>query len=452
VKIEQTQETAASSVGPLVSPDGAVLEVVSGTATGTSVTIPGRDGGVLRIGKARDNDIVLPDSTVSRYHLELVRTEHGLLARDLESRNGTFIGGARIREAIVEPGMLIVAGEVNLLLRIDIAGAVVPPSPSTRFQLALGRSLAMRRLFGLLERVAPKDASILLIGETGTGKDVIARSIHAASARNRGPFEVVDCGAIAANLVESELFGHEKGAFTGAIAASSGAFERAHGGTVFLDEIGELPLELQPRLLRVLESRQIRRLGGKKWVDVDVRIVAATTRDVKEEVRAGRFRSDLYFRLAVVTAAVPPLRERTEDIPVIAESMLASFGANVTIDPTALAQLRSYAWPGNVRELRNVLERSSVFAQAAGLTTLTEFDLEQVREPTADGPIYDFTDGTSYRDARTRAELNFERQFVTWILAQHGGNIAAAARTAKMDRKYLGDLVRKHKLSGSSRD
>jgi transcriptional regulator with GAF, ATPase, and Fis domain len=291
----------------------------------------------------------------------------------------------------------------------------------------------------------------LLIGETGTGKDVVARSVHAASPRKAGPFEVVDCGAIAINLVESELFGHEKGAFTGAVSASAGAFERAKGGTIFLDEIGELPLELQPRLLRVIEARQIRRLGGKKWIDVDVRIVAATTRDLKEEVRAGRFRSDLYFRLAVVTAAVPPLRERTEDIALIAEHMLAGFGAELVIDPSALAQLRSYAWPGNVRELRNVLERASLLAQAAGAATLTEFDLADA-PLTADGPSYEFADGTTYRDARTRAELNFERQFVSWILAKHGGNVAAAARSAKMDRKYLGDLVRKHGLTGSHRD
>jgi transcriptional regulator with GAF, ATPase, and Fis domain len=451
VKSDHTHETATSAAGPWVSPDGAVVVVVSGAATGTAVNVPGSVGGVLRIGKASDNDIVLSDATVSRHHLELVRTDHGLLARDLQSRNGTFIGGARIREALVEPGTLILAGDVTLLVRIEIAGAIVPPSTATRFELALGRSLTMRRLFGLLERVAPTDASMLFIGETGTGKDVVARSVHAASARKARPFEVVDCGAIAVNLVESELFGHEKGAFTGAVSAVAGAFERAHGGTIFLDEIGELPLELQPRLLRVLEARQIRRLGGKKWTDVDVRVIAATTRDLKEEVRAGRFRSDLYFRLAVVTAPVPPLRERSEDIGLIAEHLLRGFGAALTIEPSALAQLRSYAWPGNVRELRNVLERASLLAQAAGATSLTEFDLA-APAPSDGGPVYEFSEGTTYRDARTRAELGFERQFVVWILAKHAGNIAAAARSAKMDRKYLGDLVRKHGLSGSARE
>jgi transcriptional regulator with GAF, ATPase, and Fis domain len=309
----------------------------------------------------------------------------------------------------------------------------------------------MRRLFGLLERMAPSNASILLIGETGTGKDVLARSVHAASPRGTGPFEVVDCGAIAASLVESELFGHEKGAFTGAVSSYAGAFERGHRGTVCLDEIGELPMDLQPRLLRVLESRQIRRLGGKRWLDVDVRVVAATTRNLKEETHAGRFRSDLYFRLAVVTAVVPPLRERTDDIPLLAEGMLRDFGADLPVDSTALAQLRSYTWPGNVRELRNALERASLLARAGGASSITEFDLEQPAA-TGDGPTYRFEEGTTYRDARSSAEANFERQFVAWILAQHGGNIAAAARAAKMDRKYLGDLVRKHGLSGSGRE
>jgi transcriptional regulator with GAF, ATPase, and Fis domain len=443
VKHDVTHETTASSLGHFLSPDGAVIAVVSGEAVGETVNVPGRVGEVLRIGKSKDNDLVLPDKAVSRHHLELTRTEGGLVARDLESRNGTLIGGTRIKEAIVEPGTLMMAGDVGLLVRVDIEGAIVPPSAQSSFQLAVGRSLAMRRLFGLLERVAPSDASVLLIGETGTGKDVLARSIHAASSRASGPFEIVDCGAIAANLVESELFGHEKGSFTGAVSAHVGAFERAHGGTVFLDEIGELPLELQPKLLRVLESRQIRKVGGKRAIDVDVRVVAATTRDLAEEVRAERFRQDLYFRLAVVTARVPPLRERTEDIVVLAEHLLDAEGGGTQLDPSLVAQLKSHAWPGNVRELRNVLERSAVLARAAGKKELKHLDLAA---PTPIAGSFEFTDGITYREARARVEAAFERQFVTWILDKHGGNIAAAARAAKMDRKYLGDLVRKHGL------
>jgi transcriptional regulator with GAF, ATPase, and Fis domain len=435
-------ETQTSALGHWVTPDGAMLVVLSGDAARAEARIPGRVGGVLRVGKADDNDLVVPDPTVSRYHLEVVRSERGILVRDLESRNGTLVGGARIREAIVEPGSLLSVGDVSLLVRVDVEGAVVPPSARQEFGLALGKSIGMRRIFGLLERIAPSQATVLIIGETGTGKDILARSIHAASQRAEGPFEVVDCSAISATLIESELFGHERGAFTGAVNEHEGAFERARGGTVFLDEIGELPLDLQPKLLRVIESRQIRRVGGKKQLDVDVRIVTATTRHLAEEVRAGRFRQDLYFRLAVVTARVPSLRERPEDVPLLAEKMLAGFARGLALAPSALAQLRSHAWPGNVRELRNVLERAAILAQASGATSLASFDLAPAA--TAGGPQHEFIAGESYGEARARAEHAFERQFVAWILGQHGGNIAAAARAAKMDRKYLGELARKH--------
>ncbi len=444
MKMDGAWETETTESAPWSSPDGAVLVVLTTTGVEREVKLPGAVGETMRVGKAEDNDLVLQNATVSRHHLELVRTERGLVARDLQSRNGTWIGGTRVGEALLEPGTLLQVGDVHLLVRLDIAGAIVPPSASTQFGLALGRSIGMRRLFGLFERVAPSDASVLLLGETGVGKDVLARSIHMASPRAVRPFEVVDCGAIAEGVVESELFGHEKGAFTGAIQNHEGAFERAQGGTLFLDEIGELPLVLQPKLLRVLETRQIRRVGGKQMVDVDVRIIAATTRDLAEEVRAGRFRQDLYFRLAVVTARVPALRERIEDISLLTEQILGGFADGLALHPTALAQLRSHAWPGNVRELRNVLERTAVLARGSGVKVLESFDF--AAQPTSGGPQHEFVDGESYREARARAEAAFERQFVAWILDKHGGNVAAAARTAKMDRKYLGELVRKHRV------
>jgi len=444
---ELTAETALSKGGHWMSPDGAVLLVLSGEAKGRSVRTPSRPGAILRIGKADDNDLVLPDNTVSRRHLEVERTHEGLVVRDLASRNGTSIAGVRIREAVVEPGALIAVGEVELLLRVDLEGTIVPPSAATRFELALGQSIAMRRIFGLLERVAPTEATVLLTGETGTGKDVLARSIHAASARRDGPFEVVDCGAIAESLIESELFGHEKGAFTGAVSTHQGAFERARGGTVFLDELGELPLHVQPKLLRVLDSRQIRRVGGKRAIDVDVRIVAATMRDLPTEVEAGSFRQDLYFRLAVVPVHVPALRERTEDVALLAEHMLASgSGRSLQLSPEALAQLRSHDWPGNVRELRNVLERAAVLAGATAQNVLRSVSLTAPKREPAGSELLTFEDGMTYREARARVDAAFERSFVAWILQKCQGNIAAAAREAKMDRKYLGDLARKHGL------
>jgi transcriptional regulator with GAF, ATPase, and Fis domain len=399
------------------------------------------------VGKAPDNQLVLRDKTVSRYHLEIVRADRWLLVRDLDSRNGTLVGGVRVREAVLEPGAIVTVGDTRLLVRVDLDGAVVAPSASSSFHAAIGQSVAMRHIFGLLEKVARTDATILLTGETGTGKDVLAGSVHAESARRDGPFEVVDCAAISPALIESELFGHERGAFTGAVSAHEGAFERARGGTLFLDELGELPLASQPKLLRVLEARQVRRLGGKRAVDVDVRIIAATTRELREEVRRGAFRQDLYFRLAVVPVHIPPLRERAEDIVLLAEHLLAALGGErLSLSREALTQLRSYPWPGNVRELRNVLERSAVLAHAGGDLVIHNVDLAPAP---VDGPVaelFAFPEDMTYREARARVEAAFERRFVASILARSGGNVAAAARKAKMDRKYLADLVRKHGL------
>ncbi|GAC1355852.1 MAG: hypothetical protein NVSMB47_09280 [Polyangiales bacterium] len=314
-------ETRAASPGPS-SPDGAIVSVLSGTAKGQILRIPGEIGASVKIGKAPENDLVLTDDTVSRQHLSITRTVEGLLVRDLGSTNGVRIGGAKIKEAIVEPGALVRAGEVELAIRIELKGIEVPASEHEQFGIALGVSQSMRRIFGLLERIAPTGATVLLTGETGTGKDVLARSIHDASPRSKQPFEVVDCGAVTHTLIESELFGHERGAFTGAVASRAGAFERASGGTLFLDEVGELPLELQPKLLRVLEAKEFRRVGGNKVMSSDVRIVAATTRDLPREVERGKFREDLYFRLAVVPIHVPPLRTRPDDIPLLARKIL----------------------------------------------------------------------------------------------------------------------------------
>ncbi|MBK7399532.1 MAG: sigma 54-interacting transcriptional regulator [Myxococcales bacterium] len=272
------------AASPLVaSPDGAMVVVLSGSKKGTTFRIGADARAVVKVGKAPDNDIVLDDDTVSRHHLTVARVPEGLLVRDLGSTNGVRVGGARIKEALVDPGTVVRAGEVELAIRLELSGVEVPASSEKRFGTALGQSLAMRRIFGLLERIAPTVATVLLTGETGTGKDVLARSIHEKSPRASASFEVVDCGAVAHNLIESELFGHERGAFTGAIASRAGAFERAAGGTVFLDEVGELPLELQPKLLRVLEAKELRRVGGNKTLTTDARVVAATTRDLARD-------------------------------------------------------------------------------------------------------------------------------------------------------------------------
>ncbi|MGZ3476356.1 MAG: sigma 54-interacting transcriptional regulator [Polyangiales bacterium] len=432
------------------SPDGALVAVLSGKAKGTTVRIPGEPGAVVKNGKAPDNDIVLPDDTVSRYHLTIGRVREGLQVKDLGSTNGVRIGGAKIKEAIVDPGSVIRAGEVELSIRLEIQGVEIPPSQSDRFQLALGTSIAMRRIFGLLERIAPTMATVLLTGETGTGKDVLARSIHAASPRASAPFEVVDCGAVTHTLIESELFGHERGAFTGAIAARAGAFERANGGTLFLDEVGELPLELQPKLLRVLEAKEFRRVGGNKTLTADVRVVAATTRDLPREVERGKFREDLYFRLAVVPIVVPPLRSRPEDVPVLARKILdaAAGEGELRIPDETLVALRAHDWPGNVREMRNVLERAAYLARASGEEELRLIGLPAPRRSSTPGDPFVFEATSSYRDTRAKFDTLFEKKYVTWLLGRHSGNVSAAAREAQMDRKHLSDLAKKHGIAG----
>jgi DNA-binding NtrC family response regulator len=440
---------AGPSEGP---PDELVLVVVTGKARGQRLAV--RNDRV-RIGKATDNDLVLPDDTVSRHHCELSRSESGILVKDLDSTNHTRVGPTQIREATVEPGSTITVGDVELILRTEPNRAHILPSESSEFGEALGPSLAMRTLFGVLEHIAPTDASVLLEGETGTGKDVLARSIHQKSRRASEPFVVVDCGAISYNLIESELFGHERGAFTGAVATRQGAFETAGGGTIFLDEVGELPLDVQPKLLRVLESQEFRRVGGNKTLRANARIVAATKRNLKDEVERGKFREDLYFRLAVVPIHVPALRQRRDDIPMLVEHFLEAAkerdprAADVRLEKETVAALAAHDWPGNVRELRNVLDRAYYVATASGTKDLRLVDLPVGAPSKSPGPAaFAFEAGESYRDLKSRYETEFEKRFVAWLLERHAGNISAAAREASMDRKHLYDLARKHGLRG----
>jgi transcriptional regulator with GAF, ATPase, and Fis domain len=309
----------------------------------------------------------------------------------------------------------------------------------------------MRTIFGVFERIAPTDATVLLEGETGTGKDMLARAIWSSSQRAQKPFIVVDCGAVSYSLIESELFGHERGAFTGAVATRQGAFELADGGTVFLDEIGELPLDVQPKLLRVLETKEYRRVGGNKPLHSNVRVIAATKRDLQREVQGGKFREDLYFRLAVVPVTVPPLRARREDIPLLVQAVMkASAAPDLNVTTETMAALAAHDWPGNVRELRNVLERAIYMAQATGAK-----DLGVVALPggsaTADAAFH-FEPEKSYRETRAKYDAEFEKRYVKWLLGRHGGNVSAAAREAKMDRKHLHDMAKKHGLRGSEGD
>ncbi len=411
----------------------------------------------FRIGKSPDNDLVLADETVSREHCEIVRDDKGYLLRDLGSTNGTLLDGAEIREGYLRAGVVIRVGRVELKVRPFAERIDLLPSERESFGELVGRNPAMREVFGLLERLAPTDATLLVGGETGTGKDLLARAAHAASPRAKHPFIVVDCGAVVGTLIESELFGHEKGAFTGAVDARKGAFELAHKGTLFLDEIGELPLSLQPKLLRALESRRIRRVGSEREIPIDIRVIAATHRNLRLEVERGKFREDLYFRLAVVPLHLPPLRERRDDVPLIAERLLARLSEGeatpLTIGKEAVAGLRGHDWPGNVRELRNVLERAALMSRAAGETEVRLVGMPALLANAAPksaqtAPANDFDPERSYRETREIWETEFERRYVSWLLARHAGNVSSAAREADMDRKHLHKLAKKHGLRG----
>ncbi|HSD90753.1 MAG TPA: sigma 54-interacting transcriptional regulator, partial [Kofleriaceae bacterium] len=331
------------------------LRVIVGPDVGASFETRGER---TVLGSHESADLVLTDPTVSRFHCELVVEEGRVLVRDLGSRNGTLIDGVTVLAGYLTPGCVITVGRTQIHVEAGENVVRLQLSDRQRFGGLVGSSRAMSALFATLERAAACDSTVLLQGETGTGKDVAAGSIHQESARRDGPFVVVDCGSIAPNLIESELFGHVRGSFTGATTDHAGALEAANGGTLFLDEIGEIPIDLQPKLLRVLERREVKRIGGTEVCSVDVRIIAATNRNLRAEVNAGRFRADLYYRLAVLDIQLPPLRERDEDLAVLVGHMLELLGA--TDDPRAaplrspelLATLAQHPWPGNVRELR----------------------------------------------------------------------------------------------------
>src|SRR5215470_5930980 len=336
----------------------AKLVVASGPDAGREVEM-----GKARLSGGRSiiNDVVLADKAVSGTHFEVVVKDDGYHLRDLDSRNGTFVGDLRVREVFLKPGTTFRVGQSDIRFQQTADVVEIALSERDRFDRVIGTSAAMREIFATLEKVAPSELTVLITGETGTGKELIAHGIHNASGRRGKPFVVLDCGAVSKDLIESTLFGHEKGSFTGAIGQHRGVFEQAQGGTIFLDEIGELDLGLQPKLLRVLEQREVKRVGGDRTIKVDVRVLAATNRDLRQMVNAGTFREDLYFRLSVIQVELPPLRERIEDIEKLSGLFLKEIGARrnmqMSFSADAVAGLQSHSWPGNVRELRNVIER-----------------------------------------------------------------------------------------------
>jgi DNA-binding NtrC family response regulator len=409
-------------------------------------------GEIVRVGSKEGNALRLANETVSRYHFEIEPTPNGFLLRDLGSTNGTFVDGYRVRELYLPNRAQLKAGEVQLSFEALGEDVAIELSNQDRFGDALGRSASMREVFSTLEKVAKKDLTILLEGESGTGKERLAEAIHLASPRARGRFVVFDCASVPATLMESELLGHERGAFTGAQSRRVGRFEEAHGGTLFLDEIGELPLDLQPKLLRALERREIRRVGGTSVIPVDVRVVAATNRDLVREVNRGAFREDLYYRLAVVRVRVPPLRERKEDIPLLVEHFVReSLDGNEAeahqvvagISDANWEGLVAHSWPGNVRELRNFIERT--LAVSGGVSGPESTAAPRTGSAQPAGEVAASVDlSRPYIEAREELLGRFEKAYLEAMLAREGGNISRAARAAGLDRMHFKRLLQRH--------
>src|SRR5215468_9428253 len=419
------------------------IEVVTGADAGLVRDI---ESSVIRIGARRGNDIQLTDSKVSGLHCEIRLDDRGYRLRDLDSTNGTYVSQLRVNDIYIQPGTHIALGGTRLRFEPLGDSVEIELSDTDRFGSMIGRSVKMRELFARLEKLASSDTTVLVTGETGVGKELVAEALHDHSVRAKGPFIVLDCGSIPPNLIESELFGHERGAFTGAATSYAGAFERAHGGTVFLDEIGELPLAMQPKLLRVLERKEVRRVGGTKTTEVDMRVLAATNRDLGVEVNRGRFREDLYYRLAVARVHVPPLRDRKDDLPLLIEHILATTpgGETASIAQETIDLMMKHDWPGNVRELRNVIERAVLLAEAPDsedalrrapvLAPRQEPSITVTPSQTATSAESSMTVpvdvGIPFKLAKQNVISEFERRYISRLLSQHDGNISAAARAA----------------------
>lgn len=420
---------------------GLFATVTSGPDRGRSASA----SDTLTIGTAPSNDLVLSDETVSRFHVALERKGARIRVLDQGSTNGTHLGDVDVEGGTVPPGTTLRLGTTSV--RVG-DGEQITPEVFAGVELGglIGRSSSMRQLMARVQRAAQSDVSILLEGETGSGKEVVARAIHASSPRALELFEIVDCGSMQPTLIGSELFGHEKGAFTGADTQHLGAFERARGGTLFLDEIGELPMSLQAALLGALERRSIRRLGGKKLIEVDVRVVCATHRNLRAAVNDGTFRQDLYYRIAVVALRVPSLREHAEDIPMLVEHFARRMGRKEPFEQLfplqLLASLARHRWPGNVRELRNAVEAALVMGEDP---TLGHGPEARAVEGTDDlqlpiGALLPLPLG----DARAQLIERFETEYLRALLSETGGRVTLAAKRAQINRSYLSRLLKAH--------
>ena len=453
------------------------VAVIKGVDTGKVMESAGT---TLHVGTAETADLRLHDDTVSREHCEIELNERGFRIRDSKSTNGVRVHGLRVYDVSSGSPLEITLGDTVLALT-PLGEAETRERTSVGcFGDLLGESTKMRELFAMLARIAPTDLSVLIEGETGTGKELVAQSIHKASTRSEGPFVVFDCSAVAANLIESDLFGHERGAFTGASAARAGALEEANGGTLFLDELGELPLEMQQKLLRALQSGEFKRVGGRKFEKTDVRVIAATHRNLRAEIEAGKFREDLYYRLEGVPVHVPPLRERLEDIPLLVDHFLAKTERNsaaAALPPSAIEMFRTHRWPGNVRELRNVVRRMQMLPEmplklgsqpppAAAQVPTSRVDVAPSvsfgNRSNVESRVvrlllgwrgseaaYQRPDWLTLENARREFQDAFELDYLDVLKKQSGGNKTRASIWAGVSRQAIQKLVRKHDVDWS---
>ncbi len=418
------------------------------------------ESAVASIGSAPTNELVLDDPAVSRVHATIDVDATGYRLTDRDSKNGIFIGGLRVREVYLDDQTEFKLGNTTVRFELTDEVTEVHFSGRDRFGDLLGKSREMREIFAIMERVAPTDATVLIEGESGTGKELAAEAIHSHSDRSDGPLIVLDCSAIPADLIESELFGHVKGAFTGATGSRTGAFEAARGGTLFLDELGELSSELQPKLLRALEKGQVKPVGSNQTIDTDVRIIAATNRNLLHEVREGNFREDLYYRFAVIRVQLPPLRDRPEDIPVLVEHFLSAANERTGRDDIDVAyktmeKLKRHRWPGNVRELKNFIDRAVLLTQGDNIETrfLTPSEPASKNAPGAieDSalPLVDtaLDENIPFKDAKNRLVEEFEKEYWSRLLERTSGNVSKAARIAGVHRKSVEYILKKLDLT-----
>jgi two-component system response regulator HydG len=446
ITVENTVPSSSSALTPGATASARfALVVIEGPNPGLSFEVDAARQGSVLVGQSSACTVQLADRQASRRHAAFDLADRQLRVSDLGSTNGTFVNGVSIVEALLQGGEIVRIGQTAFRVDLVTSASMVVVSPSAQFGRLVGSSVEMRRLYPLFERLGANDLPVVIEGETGTGKELLAESLHERGPRASGPFVVFDCTAVAPTLVESELFGHERGAFTGAVGTRRGVFEQADGGTLLIDEIGDMPLALQPKLLRVLERSEVRRVGTERSVPVDVRVLCATRRNLDREVQAGRFRDDLFHRLAVARVELPPLRRRRGDIAVLARALCLQMGASASAIPEAL--LRSwedYAWPGNVRELRNAVTRRLALGDLAQLeSSLREADVAPPSRPA--GPVGGgegaleriLAVGYPFPEARRRVIEEFEQRFVERVLAEHGGNVTRAAEASGVARRQL---------------